>query len=386
MREAMDKRPLALLVTRNFPPLLGGMEKVNQHLLAALAANWRVALCGPRGCRMFAPMGALVRETAIRPLPAFLSLTTVKALALTLWRRPQLVVAGSGLTAPVAWLAARVVGAKAAVYLHGLDIIAPNRIYQLLWLPFIRGCDLVLVNSANTAKLAKEHGVAAERIAILHPGTEIPEIDPTAGMKFRSIHGLEQRPVLLSVGRLTRRKGLAEFVTQALPRIAARRSDLLLMVIGDEAVDALHGANGSERQRILQAAADAGVEHNLRFIGRLEEDALRDAYQGADCHVFPVLDLPGDVEGFGMVALESAAHGLPTVAFDVGGVGDAVAGDSSGLLVEVGNYQMFSVAVDAVLDQTGGGMDAKSCREFAKDKSWDRFGERLRQLVGAGHG
>jgi phosphatidylinositol alpha-1,6-mannosyltransferase len=361
------------------------MEKVNQYLLAALAVHWRVALCGPSGCRGFAPESALVQETPIRPLAAFLSMTMAKALALCVWRRPRLVMAGSGLTAPVAWLAGRAAGARVVVYLHGLDIIAPSRIYQRTWLPFIRRCDLVLVNSANTARLATDNGVAATAIRILHPGTVTPEPDPAAGAEFRVRHGLGQRPVLLSVGRLTRRKGLAEFVSAALPDIAARRPDVLLIVVGEEASDALHGASGSERQRIEQAAASAGVAENLRFIGRLEDAGLAAAYQGADCHVFPVLDLPGDVEGFGMVALESAAHGLPTVAFDVGGVSDAVARGSSGLLTEAGNYRMFGDAVAAVLDPERTGIDAQSCREFARDKSWERFSARLGELLGVGH-
>lgn len=384
MHEALDTRPWALLVTRNFPPLVGGMEKVNRYLLASLASEWRVALCGPRGCRQFAPRNSVVSEAAIRPLPMFLLSSAARALYLACKKRPRLVVAGSGLTAPIAWLAARITGARAGVYLHGLDVIAPSWIYQRSWLPFIRACDLVIVNSENTARLARGRGIAGERIAVLHPGTDIPDLDPAAGAAFRAQYGLTQ-PILLSVGRLTRRKGLAEFVANALPGIVSRRPGVLLMVIGEEARDALHGASSSERERIAAAALAAGVQENLRFLGRCEEATLRAAYQAADCHVFPVLDTRGDVEGFGMVALESAAHGLPTVAFAVGGVPDAVAEGRSGTLVDAGDYAMLRDAVIAILDQPRNESTINACREFAADKSWHRFGERLRQLVRAMH-
>jgi phosphatidylinositol alpha-1,6-mannosyltransferase len=380
MAEIADPRPRALLVTRNFPPLVGGMERLNQHLLIELARGWRMSLCGPNGCADSATQASAVAESPLKPLPRFLLGSAWRAWRLARRERPQWVIAGSGLAAPMSWLAARNSGARLAVYLHGLDVIAPSLIYQRCWLPFIRACDLVLVNSENTGRLAREHGVVAGKISILHPGTEIPDLDPGAGPAFRMKLGIGQRPLLLSVGRFTRRKGLAEFVQYALPDIVARHPEVLLVVIGEEANDALHGACGSERERIQNAAREAGVEGNLRFLGRCDEAALHAAYQAADCHVFPVLDLPGDVEGLGMVAVESAAHGLQTVAFAVGGVPDAVAEGINGHLVRPGDYAAFAQSVLAIVAAPANEEHRLACRRFAEGKSWARFGERLRSI------
>lgn len=379
-----DRRssPLALLVTRNFPPLLGGMEKVNQHLLAALQPTWRTALCGPAGCPEYASPAAEVRQCKVKPLPVFLAVTLWHAVHLAWRRKPEWVIAGSGLTAPIAWLAARCAGGKVAVYLHGLDIVAPSRVYQWLWLPFIRRCNLVLVNSTNTARLAQGRGVRSDKLHVLHPGTDLPELDANAAHGFRERHGFGQRPLLLSVGRLTQRKGLTEFVAKALPAIVSHHRETLLVVIGDEASDALHTRTGSERERILAAARDAGVEKNLRFLGRCDEATLGAAYQAANLHIFPVLELPGDVEGFGMVALESAAHGLPTIAFAVGGVSDAVQDGRTGTLIESGDYGGMGEAVIRQLAQNCNGSTIAICRDFAAGKTWPVFGERLRELLG----
>lgn len=383
MADRIASRPLALLVTRNFPPLLGGMEKLNQHLLAALQPAWRIALCGPNGCAAFAPPETEVKQSRIKPLPAFLLATLWQAARLAWRRKPEWVVAGSGLTAPIAWLAARCVGARAAVYLHGLDVVAPSRLYRWLWLPFIRRCEVALVNSANTARLAERRGVQPARLHVLHPGTTLPRLDAEAARDFRERNGFGQRPLLLSVGRLTQRKGLAEFAAKALPNIVDRFPDALLVVIGEEANDALHVRAGSERERILAAAHEAGVGRSLRFLGRCDDDTLSAAYQAADVHVFPVLELPGDVEGFGMVALESAAHGLPTVAFAVGGVPDAVADGQTGALVESENYAELSAAVIRHCALARNEAAVASCRDFAAGKAWPIFGERLRSLLGA---
>lgn len=381
MSEHAGSRRYALLVTRNFPPLLGGMERVNQQLLDAVAAEWRPALCGPAGASAHIPAGVAVAQTRLNPLPLFLIGTLMRAMAMA-WRlRPWVVVAGSGLSAPMAWFAARLVGAKCAVYLHGLDVIAPSRAYQWLWLPFIRACDLAVVNSRHTGELCERRGVKRERIRVLNPGTDLPSPDSVDTTAFRLRLDLGQRPILLSVGRFTRRKGLAEFAARALPEIAARHPDVLLLVIGDEASAALHGSVGGESQRIQAAASAAGVAQNLRMIGHCDDATLDTAYQAASVHVFPVLDLPGDVEGFGMVALESAARGLPTVAFSVGGVPDAVADGVTGRLVPPGDYAVFAQVVIQLLSDPADPARAQACREFAAGKQWPVFAERFRELL-----
>jgi phosphatidylinositol alpha-1,6-mannosyltransferase len=293
-------------------------------------------------------------------------------------------VAGSGLAAPMAWLAARASGARYTVYLHGLDVIAPSRIYQRAWLPFVRAADGVLVNSHHTAALARSRGVGAERIAVLHPGVESAVPADADGARFRQRHGLGDGPLLLSVGRLSPRKGLVEFIGGALPVIVAARPDAVLAVVGEEAHDALHGGGGAQRERIEAAARAVGLADRVRLLGRCDEAGLADAYAAADCHVFPVLELPGDVEGFGMVAVEAAAHGVPTVAFRVGGVPDAVAEGRTGALVAPGDYAAFAAATLGQLRRGDAPEVADRCRAFARGLDWSVFGVRLRALLRGG--
>lgn len=382
MRESDIRRPLALLVTRNFPPLLGGMEKVNQQLLVALSRAWRTALCGPMGCVDYAPAETMVIQNRLKPLVAFLVTSLWHTVFLAVRNKPEWVIAGSGLTAPVAWLAARCGGGRSAVYLHGLDVTAPSRLYQWLWLPFIRRCDLVLVNSRGTCELAAKNGVPRTATHVLNPGTDLPALDAAAALHFREQHGLGQRPLLLSVGRLTRRKGLVEFIQQALPSVVAKSPEVLLLIIGGDANDALHGHGESERARIVAAARESGTEQNVRMLGRCDEASLSAAYQAASLHVFPVLNLPGDVEGFGMVALEAAAHGLASIAFNVGGVADAVIAGRTGVLVEAGDYRAMSSAIICGLATAPDSANAAACREFAQSKTWPVFADRLLALLG----
>jgi phosphatidylinositol alpha-1,6-mannosyltransferase len=146
-------------------------------------------------------------------------------------------------------------------------------------------------------------------------------------------------------------------------------------VVGDVPMNAL-SAKAQSPQSIQAAASRAGVSQNVRFLGSLTDEDLEMAYRSASVHVFPVREIPGDPEGFGMVAVEAAANGLATVAFATGGVVDAVQEGVSGHLVAAGDYAAFAIAVERVIDDENAGLSA-SCVEFARTFAWPNFGEKL---------
>jgi phosphatidylinositol alpha-1,6-mannosyltransferase len=364
-------------VTRNFPPLLGGMEKFNERLFNEMAQDFDVALCGPEGCADYAPASATVAAVRGGPLAAFLLRLTLAAVRTARRFRPDVVLAGSGLTAPIALLAARSVRARTAVFLYGLDLVVKSRIYQWFWMPAIRAAGRSFPISEFTRRLAIECRVPANGMRIITPGVDMPVLDPDAASEFRRRFGLEGRPLLLAVGRLTRRKGIAEFIEKSLPSIARIHRDVALVVIGGEPVDALAGNRGGAMDRIKQSAAACGVERNVVVLGKCADDVVAAAYQASQVHVFPVVELPGDVEGFGIVALEAAASGLPTVAFRVGGVPDAVGEGISGALVASGDYAGLSAAVLRYLDDGVGPSMRDSCIGFARQFEWKVIGRGL---------
>jgi phosphatidylinositol alpha-1,6-mannosyltransferase len=281
------------------------------------------------------------------------------------------VIAGNGLMRLAAAMPLRRCPVITMVY--GLDIIAPHRLYQAICLPLIARSAAVIACSSNSARMAREHGVPAERLHAITPGVDLPApAEPSPEIVPNSA------PLLVSVGRLIPRKGIAEFVRHALPIVLQRFPSARFLVIGEDPAAALK-RDGSESARIRHAAQEAGVESHVELTGFLDDAALARTLEKARVHVFPVLDLPGDVEGFGMVALEAAAHGLPTVAFDAGGVRDAVADGFSGVLVTAGDYTGFAANVCKLLSTDQALRD--SCREYARAHSWSRYVRRVEELV-----
>ena len=128
---------------------------------------------------------------------------------------------------------------------------------------------------------------------------------------------------------------------------------------------------------LQHAVIDASMQGYVKLLGRVSDQVLEQVFSLTSLHLFPVLDLPGDVEGFGMVAIEAAIHGVPTIAFNAGGVPDSVKDKVTGYLVDAEDYDAFSQAVLQGLEALGKELSPQRCIEYATRFSWENYGRRL---------
>ncbi|MDO8863365.1 glycosyltransferase family 4 protein [Haliea sp. E1-2-M8] len=365
-----------LVITRNLPPLVGGMERLLHNLVLGAAEYAEVTVIGPTGCREYLPDTVATHECSNK-LAGFLVGSTLTALRIVRRGRFDVVIGGSGLIAPLLLLLKTLFRCRTLILVHGLDIIVDHWLYQRLFIPTLRRADQVVANSRNTKRLAVEKGVPEERITIIHPGTHIPELpDEDRKREFLQRYRIPYSRYMLFAGRITRRKGLSPFIRNSLPAILQVCPDAGLVVVGDNAGDSLN--RQGEKAEVMAAIDETGLTDEVMFLGQVDDQDLETAYACATVHLFPLIDVPGDVEGFGMVAIEAAAMGTPTVAFQVGGVEDAVL-PSGGNLVEIGQYEQLREAVSSFLQDTDATTDAY--RKHAKRFEWSRFNREIRPLV-----
>lgn len=383
MPMAVADQPRILLITRNLPPLVGGMEKLNYHILLELAKEFRLAVAGPRGCKGFIENAAEITVATFPSTPksAFVLGSIRAAWQLGKSFRPDLVLCGSGATAPAGFLVANRLGIPLITYLHGLDIVTNNLIYKTAFLPAIRASAAIIVNSNNTAKLAVEHGINKNRIHVLHPGVDMPVSTKLEATESGLLPIAQQRPTLLSVGRLTERKGLSQFIANCMPELVKKNPDILFLIAGGEATEAIAGKQGIRRE-LHQLIQSMGLTSHVKLLGKVDDAQLSQVYLTSQLLVFPVLSIPGDVEGFGMVAVEAAAHGLPTIGFATGGVPDAISEGISGYLIRPGDYRQLTLTILKHL-RGESTILKESCKQFASAFEWSSFGAKLRDIVGS---
>lgn len=372
-------REKLLLISRNLPPLVGGMERLMQNTARILSNHYSLTVIGPKGASEHLPSNIRVHELPASPM-LFILFSIPLALWLTGKNRYQIVMGGSGVMAPAIAIIQKLRDCQGVVFVHGLDIIANNTIYQAIFVRALRHIDKVIANSNNTKDLAVAAGILEQKISIIHPGTNLPEIDKIKSREYLdNQYALKNKKILLSVGRITPRKGLKEFVQHCMPSLCEHDSDITLLIAGD------HPRQGLKKSAKLPAEI-AKISQNLRisdniiFLGSVSDEALSHCYAGSDCLIFPLINIPGDVEGFGMVAIEAAAHGTPTIAFDEGGVGDAIDVTLSGTLIPRLDYKKFSRAIIAATTNTSKS-EKQKCKTFATNFSWYNYDQLLIRVL-----
>ena len=131
--------------------------------------------------------------------------------------------------------------------------------------------------------------------------------------------GWEGRRVVLTVGRLQKRKG-HDMMIRSLPQVRQEVSDVLYAVAGD----------GEERAALARAVTDLGLGGQVQFLGEVDENTLLRCYQQCDLFALPNRQVGSDIEGFGMVLLEAQACGKPVLAGDSGGTAETLVAGAEG--------------------------------------------------------
>lgn len=206
---------------------------------------------------------------------------------------------------------------------HGSEILKFARSPIRRWLAheLIRRATRVSTLTNYTQELLVSHFPDAAEKIFLTPGalrSDFAVVPPKPAAP-------KDKVVVLTVGRLHPRKGqlLTLQALQMLP--PAVRSRLEYWVVGAQ-------SKGRYETMLRHAAAEV-PDLEVRFFGNLPDDELAGVYERADIFAMTSVNLDHSIEGFGLVYLEAAAHGLPVVAHDVGGVSEAVIDGVTGLLV-----------------------------------------------------
>lgn len=213
--------------------------------------------------------------------------------------------------------------ARLVITFHGSEVqrFASSPIRRFVVNLLIKGADRISAPSEFTHALILKTFPAAARKTYLTPGALRYNFETPKGLattKSDRIH-------ILTVGRLHPRKGQAHII-EALGQLPdSLRAKVSLWIVGTG-----NKRGYGDQLRKMAGAMDFGVT----FFGEVSNEELEDLYARASIFSMTSVNFKQSVEGFGLVYLEAAAHGLPIVANRVGGVAEAVSHGENGLLVE----------------------------------------------------
>ncbi|HET9724369.1 MAG TPA: glycosyltransferase family 4 protein [Actinomycetota bacterium] len=321
--------PRTLLVTNDYPPRVGGIQRTLEALVRRFPPDRIAVLCPDReGAPAFdraAPYPVLRQpERFLWPTPE------VAARVADAARSCQAEVVLFGATYPLGLLGPGL-ARRGIPYLpaaHGFEYwlsIAPGA-HALMRRATALASRVPVMCSAFIARVVRTAVPAGIPVSVMYPGADTEAFRPDLPVEdLRERHGLGERPVVVCVSRLVARKG-QDVLIRGLASVRRRVPGATLLVVGD----------GPDRRRLEALATEVAVPGSVVFAGQVSEDDLPRYYRLGDVFAMPCRDrLAGfEVEGWGNVFIEAAACGRPVVVGDSGGAREALVDGETGILVD----------------------------------------------------
>jgi phosphatidylinositol alpha-1,6-mannosyltransferase len=374
-----------LLVTNDFPPKIGGIQSYLWELWRRLPPDDVTVLTSPHADddlfdRRQPFRIERTREPVLLPHPGLV-------------RRVQRLAAEVGAKAVVIdpalplGLIGPSLGLPYAVVLHGSEVTVPGRLpgSRALLARVLEGASLLIAAGGYPEAEARRVTGNLPPVAQIPPGVDTSRFVPLAPIERASTRarlGLPAAgPLVLSVSRLVPRKGMDTLIEAAARLSRSGRHPQLTVAIA---------GSGRDRARLERSINKS--ESPVRLLGRVPSPDLPGLYACAD--VFALCCRSRwwglEQEGFGIVLLEAAAAGIPSVAGDTGGVAEAVIDNQTGFVVRnPSDVVGVADAVDRLLSdpalarRQGQAARQRAESEFAYDVLVTRLGEAI-ERTGAG--
>jgi len=268
----------------------------------------------------------------------------------------------------VTYILSKFIKIKYSVILHGMDFTfaLKNERKKYITKKILNNAENVICGNSYTAGLVKEFlgEDSVEKVKVVNPGISNNVSHSTHHItEIRKKNNLENKFILLSVGRLVKRKGFDK-VIENLPKVLKKVPNLVYIIIG----------NGPEIENWKLKIENLGLKNNVLLLSDVGDEERNTWYNASNIFIMPSRNINEDFEGFGIVYLEANLRGLPVIAGDSGGVRDAVVDNLNGLLVNPESKdEIANAIIKLALDKNLAKRLGKQGKERAiKEFSWEK--------------
>lgn len=321
-----------LFITRKYPPTIGGMEKFCFNFFTYISKYTPTKLIALRKPQAF--------------LPLFYLYIFIKTYFINR-KEVDIIHIGDALLSPLGVFLKITKKIPVTVTVYGLDVIYPNKLYQLIITKCLKRLDKIICISQETKNECIKRGINPESCVVIPVGLEIfDQVKKLDKNKLQDdlIHAnIKNKKILLSVGRLIERKGIPYFLKNIFPAILKEYPEMVYLIVG----------SGKLKNDIKILINELGFENNVYLLENVDDILLNYLYHISDIFVMPNIPVKGDMEGFGIVLLEASSSGLPVVASNIEGIKDAIIDKQNGFLIDPYDTEKYvEVILDLLNDDT----------------------------------
>ena len=357
-----------LIVTRAFPPELGGMQSLMWGLTKEMSKNFMIKVFADyqENHKEFDKnenfsierVGGIKFLRKIRKahlVNEFLKENKVQGVIADHWKSLELINTNK----------------KKYCLIHGKEINHPKgsslnkRVIKVL-----DNVEKVIANSEYTKNLAINNGVNKEKVIVINPG-----VDPAQELNKKSLEKVEsllktKSPRLITVSRFDKRKN-HEKIIMALRNLKQIYPDLVYICIG----------YGDEEENIKDLVKELDLGSQVMFFKDISSDLKNSLIAKSDIFVMPSIIHKTSVEGFGIAYVEAAQFGVPSLGGKDGGASDAIIHDKTGLICDGNNLDDIYSSLNSMIENKKYHLFGKNAKEYVLKFKWEKILEEYKKIL-----
>ncbi len=357
-----------LIVTRSFPPDIGGMQTLMWGLAKEISKNFMIKVFADyiEGYEEFDEKAnfSIERVSGIKFLRKirkaqlineFLKEKKIKGIIADHWKSLETINSNK----------------KRYCLIHGKEINHPkgsrinNRILKVL-----NNVEKVIANSNYTKRLAIEIGVNEEKIVVINPGINpVKEPDNKSIEKVKSLLKIKS-PRLITVSRFDKRKN-HEKVIMAIRNLKQIYPNIVYICIG----------HGDEEENIKKLVKELDLETQVMFFKDISENLKNALLTESNIFVMPSIKYKTSIEGFGIAYVEAAQYGIPSLGGKDGGASDAIDHEKTGLICDGNNLEEIYSSLNFMIENKKYLEFGKNAKQYVHKFEWHKIVEEYKKFL-----
>ena len=357
-----------LIVTRSFPPELGGMQSLMWGLARELSKNFMI--------KVFADYQENHKEFDKKENFSIERVGGIKFLRKI--RKAQLInefLKENKVQGIIAdhWKSLELIKTDKNKYclIHGKEINHPKdsslnkRVIKVL-----NNVEKVIANSEYTKNLAISVGVDSNKILVINPG-----VNPVKELNQKSLDKVEsllkvKSPRLITVSRFDKRKN-HEKIVMALRNLKQIYPDIVYICVG----------YGDEEENIKDLVKELDLSSQVMFFKDISDD-LKDALVAkSNIFVMPSVIHKTSVEGFGIAYVEAAQYSVPSLGGKDGGASDAIKHNKTGIICDGNNLEDIYSSLNSMIENKKYLEFGKTAKDYVSKFQWSKVIEEYKKIL-----
>ena len=357
-----------LIVTRAFPPELGGMQSLMWGLTKEMSKNFMIKVFADyqknhkefddKESFSIERVGGIKFLRKIRKaqlINEFLKESKVQGIIADHWKSLELIKSNK----------------KKYCLIHGKEINHPKESsINTRLIKVLNDTEKVIANSEYTKNLAIDKGLDKNKVVVINPG-----VNPAEELNKKSLEKVERllkikTPRLITVSRFDKRKN-HEKVIMALRNLKQQCPDIIYICIG----------YGDEENNLKKLVQELDLSSQVMFFKDISDDLKNSLLAKSDIFVMPSIIHKTSVEGFGISYVEAAQYGVPSLGGKDGGASDAIDHNKTGLICDGNNLDDIYSSLNSMIENKKYLELGKNAKDYVSKFQWEKIIEEYKKIL-----